>query len=128
MIRPMVVGARRTRSVLLLAGCLLAALVLMGLGAGQASADVNATAGASNCDGASCSNFRVTMWGSTIAPNKSGKICFKGKCLSVQSNSVGVFYADFNVTGPYKNGSKTSASLSYKGRKYNRNVWIDCGC
>ncbi len=113
---------------MLLSACLLGASALAGPGAGQASASVYAIANASNCEGSSCSNFRVTMWGSTIAPNRSGKICFKGKCLSLQSNSVGVFFADFNVTGPYRNGSKTSARLSYRGRTYNRNVWINCGC
>ena len=121
----MSVGVSRNRSALAIA---LGAAALMAFGTGSASASVNAIATASNCEGSSCSNFRVTMWGSTIKPNKSGKICFKGKCVSIQSNSEGVFFADFNVTGPYKNGSKTSARLSYKGRSYNRNVWINCGC
>ena len=107
---------------------MLAAAVIMGPGAGQASADVYAIATASDCSGSSCSNFRVMAWGSTIKPNRSGTVCFKNKCLKTQSNSAGVFTADFNAIGPYKNGSKTSARLSYGGRYYNRNVWINCGC
>ena len=124
----MVTGVRRTRPALLFAACVLAASAFLALGVAQASADVNATAGASNCPGSSCGNFRVTLWGSTIRPNQSGKVCFEGKCLNLTSNSVGVFFADFNAIGPYKNGTKTKTSLTYKGRKYTRTVWIDCGC
>lgn len=111
----------------LVAMCLLGAAALAG-GVAPASASVNAIANASNCSGSSCSNFKVSMWGSPIRPYKSGTICFKGRCQSIESNSAGLFVANFNSVGPYKNGSKTTARLSYRGRYYNRTVWISCGC
>lgn len=116
------------RPFLLLALCLLGASALAGAGAAPASASVYAIANASNCSGTSCSNFKVSMWGSTIRPYKSGTICFKGRCQSIKSNAAGLFFANFNAVGPYKNGSKTTARLNYRGRYYNRTVWISCGC
>jgi hypothetical protein len=124
----MSVDLRRIRPAVLAALCVLGASVLLGPGAGQASATVYAIATASDCSGSSCSNFRVMAWGSTIKPNRSGTVCFKNKCLKTQSSSVGVLTADFNVIGPYRNGSKTSARVKYGGTTYNRNVWINCGC
>lgn len=121
----MVAGITWTRAALVGAAC---AAVFLGLGAANAFATVNATANASDCSGTSCSNFRVSMWGSTISPNRSGTVCFNGHCLSTKSNSEGVFIADFNTVGPYKSGSKTTARLSYRGRYYNRSVRITCGC
>jgi hypothetical protein len=123
-----VVLGKRVWPVALAGLCVLGASALAGTFAGQASADVYAIATASDCSASSCSNFRVMAWGSTIRPNKSGTVCFKNKCLKTQSNSAGVFTADFNAIGPYKNGSKTSARLKYGGTTYNRNVWINCGC
>lgn len=124
----MALGAIKIRPALLLTLCALAAAALMGPGAVTASASVNAFASASDCTGGSCSNFRITVWGSTIKPNRSAKVCFKGSCVTNESNSEGVVFADFNGVGPYKNGSKTSTRVTYKGRSYNRNVWIACGC
>ena len=111
-----------------LAICALGAAVLMGPSAVSASASVNAFATASNCTGSSCSNFRVTLWGSTIRPYKSGTVCFKGRCVKSKSNSEGVIFADFNGIGPYKDDTKTTARLSYRGRYYNRSVRIVCAC
>jgi hypothetical protein len=124
----MSIGAGRTPPFAVAALCALALPVLLAAAPGNAYASVNAILTASDCSGSSCSNFRVTLWGSTIKPNRTGKVCFKGKCVKNQSNSEGVLFADFNATGPYRNGSKTSTRLTYGGRSYKRNVWVNCGC
>ncbi|MFM9127632.1 MAG: hypothetical protein ACKOTA_08770 [Solirubrobacterales bacterium] len=124
----MVATAGKTRPALLLFVCALGAAVLMGPGAVSASASVNAFASASDCTGTSCSNFRITLWGSTIKPSSSAKVCFKGRCVKSKSNSAGIIFADFNGVGPYKDDTKTTARLSYRGRYYNRSVRIVCDC
>ena len=121
-------GTFRPRLALLIATGALGAVALVGPGAVSASASVNAFASASNCTGTSCANFRVTLWGSTIRPNKSATVCFKNRCVKTKSNSEGVIFADFNGVGPYKDDTKTTARLNYRGRYYNRSVWITCNC
>ena len=125
----MVAGVGRMRLALLGVLCALCASAFTGLGATAASASsVNAIVTASDCEGSSCSNFQVSFWGPPIRPYQSGKVCFKGKCLKTKSDSVGLFTANFNSFGPYSSGSKAKPSLSYKGRSYKRQVWINCGC